>query len=51
VTDVFIPLDLCDAAKGRLHITSSGVVDIEEEGGGFGNASCFTSLDGASFVQ
>ena len=49
VTDVFIPLDLCGAAKGRLHITSSGVVDIEEESGG--NSSCFTSLDGASFVQ
>jgi hypothetical protein len=51
VTDVFIPLDLCSATKGRLHITSSGVVDIEAENNNFFEAQCFTSLEGASFVQ
>lgn len=51
VTDAFIPLDLCNAHKGRLHITSSGVVDIEAENNDFAQAQCFTSLEGASFVQ
>lgn len=49
-TDVYVPVDLCDATKGRLHITPSGTVDVEEENGTFSNAACFTSLDGASFV-
>jgi hypothetical protein len=49
-TDVYIPVDLCNAHNGRLHITSSGSVDIEAEGGTFSNAQCFTSLDGASFA-
>jgi hypothetical protein len=49
-TDVYIPVDLCNATNGRLHITPSGSVDVEAEGGTFSNAQCFTSLDGASFV-
>jgi hypothetical protein len=48
--DVYVPVDLCDATNGRLHITPSGVVDVEPEGGTFSNAQCFTSLDGASFA-
>jgi hypothetical protein len=51
VTDVFIPLDLCNAHKGRLHITTSGFADIETENNDFANAQCLTSLEGASFVQ
>lgn len=50
-TDVYIPVDLCDATNGRLHIQHSGTVDIEEENGTFANAQCFTSLDGAWFVK
>lgn len=46
-TDVYIPVDLCNATNGRLHITPAGVVDVEAEGGTFSNAQCFTSLDGA----
>lgn len=46
-TDVYIPLDLCNATNGRLHITPAGVADVEVEGGVFSNAQCFTSLDGA----
>jgi hypothetical protein len=49
-TDVYIAIDLCNATNGRLHITPSGSVDIEVEGGTFSNAQCFTSLDGASFA-
>jgi len=51
VTEVFIPIDLCNAHKGRLHITTSGFGSIETEGDDFANAQCFTSLEGASFVQ
>jgi hypothetical protein len=51
VTDVYVPVDLCNTTKGRLHITPTGVVDVEAEGGVFTNAQCFTSLEGASFVQ
>jgi hypothetical protein len=49
--DVYVPVTLCDATKGRLFIDSSGNVSVQEEGGGFSNAPCFTSLEGASFAQ
>jgi len=48
-SDVYIPIDLCNANNGRLHIQPSGVVDVETQGA-FSNAQCFTSLDGASFA-
>jgi hypothetical protein len=51
VTNVFVPIDLCNANKGRLDIQTNGVVNVEAEGGVFSNAQCFTSLEGASFVQ
>jgi len=50
-TDVYVPVDLCNANNGRLHITPAGAVDVEVEGGTFSNAQCFTSLDGAWFAQ
>ena len=40
---------MCGAAKGRIHITPAGVVTIQP----FGlpdTATCFTSLEGASFA-
>jgi hypothetical protein len=49
-TDVYIPVDLCNSNNGRLHITPTGSVDVQEENGAFSNAQCFTSLDGASFA-
>jgi len=49
-TDVYVPVDLCNATNGRIHIVPSGVVDVEAEGGTFSNAQCFTSLDGAWFA-
>jgi hypothetical protein len=51
LTDVYVPVDLCNATNGRIHIVPSGVVNVEAEGGNFNNAQCFTSLDGASFVR
>jgi hypothetical protein len=51
VTTVYIPIDLCNATKGRLVIQNNGSVTIQQEGGGLTNAQCFTSLDGVSFVQ
>jgi hypothetical protein len=48
--NVFVKVDLCNAANGRLDITPSGVVTVEAEGGNFSNAQCFTSLDGVTFV-
>jgi hypothetical protein len=50
LTDVYVPVDLCNATKGRIHIVPSGVVDVEAENGAFSNAQCFTSLDGVSFA-
>jgi hypothetical protein len=46
--NVYIPVDMCNATKGRLWIAPTGVVTVEAEGS-FSNAQCFTSLDGASF--
>ena len=48
---VYVPVDLCDAANGRLQIEPTGVVTVQAEGGAFSNAACFTSLDGASYAQ
>lgn len=50
VTNVHIPVNLCNANKGTLVIQPNGVVSIQAEKD-FGDAQCFTSLDGASFVQ
>jgi hypothetical protein len=49
-TSVYVPVDLCNATNGRLIIQTSGAVTVQAEGA-FSNAQCFTSLDGASFVQ
>jgi hypothetical protein len=50
-TNVFIPIDLCNATNGRLDIAPNGVVNVEADGGTFSNAQCFTSLDGAKFAK
>ena len=49
-TNVYVPVDMCNATNGRLFIQPSGVVEVEAETS-FSNAQCFTSLDGATFVQ
>jgi hypothetical protein len=47
--EVYVPITLCDATKGRLHISPSGWVQVGVEGA-WANAQCFTSLDGVSFA-
>ena len=46
---VFVPVDLCNAANGRLQIEPTGAVTVQADSGAFSNAACFTSLDGVSF--
>jgi len=50
-TDVYVPVDLCDAHNGRLEIEPDGGVTVTAQGGRFSRAACFTSLDGAWFAQ
>jgi hypothetical protein len=50
LTSVYVPVDLCNATKGRLFIQTNGAVIVQAETV-FSNAQCFTSLDGVSFVQ
>ena len=47
-TDVYVPVDMCNATNGRLRIQPTGTVSVQAETS-FSNAQCFTSLDGASF--
>lgn len=49
-TNVYVKVDLCGATEGSLYIQPSGVVQVQTKGT-FADAQCFTSLDGASFVQ
>jgi hypothetical protein len=48
---VYIPVDLCGPATGRLHIAPDGVVAVETGLDGFFQAQCLTSLDGAWFAR
>lgn len=48
--NVYLPVDVCNANKGRLFIQPNGTVIVSDAGGGFVNARCFTSLEGASFA-
>jgi len=50
VTNVSIPIDLCNGAKGALYIRPQGEAMINTENS-FSDAQCLTSLDGVSFVQ
>jgi hypothetical protein len=48
---VYLQVDLCGVTNGDLFIRTTGGVEVRAEGGQFGNAKCFTSLDRASFAQ
>ena len=48
---VYVPVDMCGGTNGRLDITPNGVATVEPEGANWNNASCFTSLDGATFAK
>jgi hypothetical protein len=47
----YVPVDMCSGTNGRLDISPSGAVTVEAEGRAWGNAGCFTSLDGVSFIE
>jgi len=46
---VWVPVGLCNSAKGRLNIGTDGNVSIQVENGVWSAAQCFVSLEGASF--
>jgi hypothetical protein len=50
LTNVYVPVDLCNANNGRLFIQTNGTVTVQAETA-FSDAQCFTSLEGVSFVQ
>ena len=49
-TELFVTVDMCGGSSGRLIIQPSGVVEVESEIS-LSEATCFTSLDGASFAH
>jgi hypothetical protein len=49
-TAVYVPVALCSAINGYLAIQPDGTVIVQDEGGGFANAQCFTSLEGVSYA-
>jgi len=49
-TWTYVPIDLCNATKGRLNISPTGAVFVQQKNGTpWSNAQCFTSLEGAAF--
>jgi hypothetical protein len=46
--NVFVTVDMCSATHGQIEIAPDGTTTVMAESA-FGNAACFTSLDGASF--
>jgi hypothetical protein len=49
-TETYVPVDMCDAHSGRLIIDPSGSVTVQGENGVTTQATCFTSLEGATFA-
>ena len=47
-TTVYLPADLCGGVRGRIIINNLGEVAVSADT--FGDAQCFTSLDGLSFT-
>jgi hypothetical protein len=47
--NVYVPVDLCNAGKGRLNIAPDGTTSVQAENS-FSQAQCFTSLEGAAFA-
>lgn len=47
---VYLQVDLCGAANGRLTVDTDGTTTVESEDD-LGDAQCFTSLEDANFVR
>jgi hypothetical protein len=50
LSELYVPVVLCGARRGRLHIYPSGATWLQTESGQWASAQCQTSLDGVSFV-
>ena len=48
--NVYLPVNLWNATKGRLRIEANGTVSVSAEGGAFAIAQGVTSLEGVSFA-
>lgn len=46
---VVVPVDMCDSTEGELYIAPTGETEVISNGAS-SNATCFTSLDGATFA-
>jgi hypothetical protein len=49
-TETYVPVDMCSAHSGRLIIDPSGLVTVQGENSDTTQATCFTSLEGATFA-
>ena len=47
--NAYVKVDMCGSTNGRLLVTAAGDVIVQARSD-FGNAQCFTSLDGVSFA-
>jgi hypothetical protein len=47
-SEVYLPVSLCNATKGRLHISTGGLATVSTDGP-WTNAQCLVSLDGLSY--
>jgi hypothetical protein len=47
-SEVYLPVSLCNAVKGRLHIGTSGLATVSADGP-WTDAQCLVSLDGLSY--
>lgn len=47
---VNVPVDMCNTTSGELNIAPTGVTEVISSGAN-SDATCFTSLDGASFAR
>jgi hypothetical protein len=47
-SEVYLPVSLCNAGKGRLHISTGGLATVSADGP-WSDAQCLVSLDGLSY--
>lgn len=47
-SEVYLPVSLCNAVKGRLHISTGGLATVSADGP-WTDAQCLVSLDGLSY--
>jgi hypothetical protein len=50
-SNVYVTADLCSGAKGRVIISTSGDLTVQQGDGGFAMAQCVSSFEGVWFAQ